>query len=72
MYAFSKYISDTLLLICVCLHIAGEGTWTFDTSLPLLQELAKAVGTDLTPDACAARYAESWNASHSNSAEAEE
>ena len=56
----------------VFVYIAGEGTWTFDTSLPLLQELAKAVGTDLTPEACAARYAESWNASHSNSAEAEE
>eukprot|EP00984_Skeletonema_dohrnii_P025007 scaffold14154_cov114-Skeletonema_dohrnii-CCMP3373.AAC.1 len=51
---------------------SGEGLWTMDKSNPLLQELAKAIGKDLTPETCAERYAETWKESHSSSIEVEE
>mmetsp|Transcript_7061 Transcript_7061/g.10156 ORF Transcript_7061/g.10156 Transcript_7061/m.10156 type:complete len:85 (+) Transcript_7061:869-1123(+) len=51
---------------------AGEGLWTMDTSNPLLQDLATAMGSDLTAETCAERYAETWEESHSSSIEVEE
>ena len=58
--------------MCDCIHFAaGEGLWTTDLSHPLLQQLAKEMGTDLTPEACADRYAETWNKDHSGSVEVE-
>jgi len=51
---------------------SGEGLWTMDTSNPLLQDLATAMGSDLTAETCAERYAETWEESHSSSIEVEE
>ena len=42
-----------------------------DTSNPLLQDLAKEIGKDLTAESCAERYAETWEGSHSSSFEVE-
>ena len=71
------YISHEYMLVFLCSHpfhywfgclrlrTAGEGTWTLDTNHPWLLDLAKVIGTDLTPEACADLYAKSWSKSHS-------
>ena len=44
--------------------MVGEGEWTFDTSHPLLQDIAAEIGTDLTAESCAEKYAETWTANN--------
>ena len=47
--------------------IAGDGEWTFDTSHPLLQEIANEMGIEkLTADSCNDKYAEVWAANNDN------
>lgn len=70
-YALVLYITSDKLTALVVLPEAGEGTWTLDTNHPWLLDLAKVIGTELTPEACADLYAKSWSKSHSISAEDE-
>ena len=45
--------------------IAGDGEWTFDTSHPLLKEIANEMGVDeLTAESCNEKYAEVWYANN--------
>ena len=43
---------------------AGEGTWTFNTTEPILQALATSIGIEFTPETCAETYAKTWNDAH--------
>ena len=66
------FTSESDKLLWLFIPEAGEGTWTFDTNHPWLLDLAKVIGADLTPEACADLYAKSWSKSHSISAEDED